>query len=155
MGDLRDMPVEGPYRLVFLVFNTLFALTSQEDQLRCFESVAAHLIPGGAFLIECFVPDMTRWQNHQTLQTQRIEEGRVMIEASRHDPVNQRIESYLVALGEEGNRLYPVRIRYAWPAELDLMARAAGLRLRVRWGGWRREPFDSSSTKHVSVYVRP
>jgi SAM-dependent methyltransferase len=154
IGDLRDVPVEGKYGLVFLAFNTLFALVSQDDQLRCFDSVAAHLGPDGAFVIECFVPDMTRWQNHQTLQTQRIEEGRVMIEASRHDPVGQRIESYLVALGEEGTRMYPVRIRYAWPSELDLMARAAGLRLRDRWGGWRREPFDSSSTKHVSVYVQ-
>jgi SAM-dependent methyltransferase len=153
MGDLRDVAVEGTYGLVFLVFNTLFALTSQEDQLRCFESVAAHLDSNGAFVIECFVPDMTRWQNHQTLQTQRLEQGRVLIEASRHDPVNQLIESYLVTLGEEGTRLYPVRIRYSWPSELDLMARAAGLGLKDRWGGWGREPFDSSSTKHVSVYV--
>ena len=153
MGDLRNVPVDGRYGVVFLVFNTLFALTSQEDQLRCFESVAGHLEPSGAFVVECFVPDMTRWQNHQTVQAQRIEEGRVMIEASRHDPVNQRIDSSLVVLGAEGTRLYPVRIRYAWPSELDLMAGAAGLRLRDRWGGWRREPFDSSSTKHVSVYV--
>jgi SAM-dependent methyltransferase len=154
MGDLRDVPVEGKYELVFVVFNTLFALTTQEEQLQCFESVARHLTPTGTFVIECFVPDMTRWQNHQTLQTRRIEESRVLIEASQHDPVNQRIESYLVALGEEGTRLYPVRIRYAWPSELDLMARAAGLRLRDRWGGWRGEPFSSSSTKHVSLYAQ-
>ena len=152
MGDFRDVPVDGRFGVVFLAFNTMFALVSQDDQVRCFQAVAEHLDDGGVFILEAFVPDMTRWQNHQATQTQRIEEGRVVLETSRHDPVSQQIESYLSLLGEDGTRMFPLRIRYAWPAELDLMARLAGLRLRDRWGGWDRRPFDSSSAKHVSVY---
>ena len=74
------------------------------------------------------------------------------MEASRHDSVNQRVNSQHVALSGAGARLWPVKLRYAWPSELDLMARIAGLRLRNRFGGWRREPFEASSAKHVSVY---
>lgn len=95
---------------------------------------------------------MTRWQNHQATQTVRLENGRVVLQTSRHDPARQRIDSVLNLLGEDGIRMYPFQIRYAWPAELDLMARVAGLRLRERWGGCDRRPFDSSSTTHVSVY---
>ena len=154
IGDLRDVAVEGRFRVVVLAFNTLFALLTQDDQVRCFEAVAAHLDESGRFVVEAFVPDMTRWQNHQATQTQRIEDGRVVLETSRNDPVSQRIDSYLNLVGEDGVRMFPVRIRYAWPAELDLMARLAGLRLHARWSGWDRRPFDSSSTKHVSVYMR-
>lgn len=152
IANFVDVPVEGTYPLVFLAFNTIFALPSQEEQLRCFRAVSNRLTPGGAFVIEAFVPDMTRWRDNQTVQTTRLEEGRVVLEVSRHNPTSQRVDSYHVLMGEDGIRLYPVRIRYAWPAELDLMARAGGQRLRERWGGWGREPFDSASVKHVSVY---
>jgi len=152
LGDLRDVPVDGVFPLIFLAFNTIFALPDQDQQVRCFQAVAEHLRPGGAFVIEAFVPDMTRWQNHQATQTVRLENGRVVLQTSRHDPARQRIDSVLNLLGEDGIRMYPFQIRYAWPAELDLMARVAGLRLRERWGGWDRRPFDSSSTAHVSVY---
>jgi SAM-dependent methyltransferase len=153
MSDFRDVPVEGTYPLIVVAFNTIFALTSQEDQVRCFAAVAGHLSEGGVFVVEAFVPDPSRFVEHQAFQTTRLEDDRVMLQASRHDPVGQRVESQHVVLGEEGTRLYPVRLRYAWPAELDLMARLAGLSLRDRWGGWDRRPFDSESTKHVSVYA--
>jgi SAM-dependent methyltransferase len=152
MGDFRDVPVEGSYPLVVLAFNTIFALHTQEDQLRCFREVARHLTAEGVFVVEAFVPDMTRWQNNQATQTTRLENGRLLLETSLHDAPNQRIDSSLNLVGEDGIRMYPVRIRYAWPAEIDLMARLGGLGLRERWGGWDRRPFDSSSTKHVSVY---
>jgi SAM-dependent methyltransferase len=155
MGDFRDVPIEGTFPLILLAFNTIFALTTQEDQVRCFQAVADHLAPGGIFVVEAFVPDPTRYVEHQATQTTRLEEGRVILQTSRHDPVGQRVDSYHVLLGEEGVRMYPVRLRYAWPAELDLMARMAGLTLRDRWGGWDRRPFDSDSKKHVSVYQRP
>lgn len=152
MGDIRDVPVQGSYPIVALAFNTIFALLTQEDQLRCFREVARHLTAEGVFVVEAFVPDMTRWQNNQATQTTRLEDGRLLLETSLHDAPNQRIDSSLNLVGEDGIRMYPVRIRYAWPAELDLMARLGGLGLRERWGGWDRRPFDSSSTKHVSVY---
>jgi SAM-dependent methyltransferase len=152
MDDFRDVPVEGTYPLVVLAFNTIFALLSQEDQLRCFRAVAQHLTTEGGFVLEAFVPDMTRWQNNQATQTTRLEDGRLLLETSLHDAPNQRIDSSLNLMGEDGIRMYPVHIRYAWPAELDLMARLGGLSLQERWGGWDRRPFDSFSTKHVSVY---
>lgn len=154
MGDFADVPVEGRYPLVFLVFNTLFALTSQEDQVRCFRNVAEHLTDGGVFVVECFVPDVARFDRGQRMSAERVDVDEVMLEAALHDPVGQRVVSQHVVLSEEGVRLYPVHIRYAWPSELDLMARLAGLRLRERWGGWRREYFTADSVRHISVYDR-
>ena len=155
IADFAAVPVDGRFRLIFVAFNTFFALTSQEDQIRCLRAVAEHLHDDGLFVLEAFVPDMTRWTHHQATQTHRVEDGRVLLETSRHDPVGQRIDTQLLLMAEEGVRMYPVRIRYAWPAELDVMAQLAGLRLRDRWGGWDRTAFDSSSQKHVSVYERP
>lgn len=152
MGDFADVEVEGAYPLVFLVFNTLFALTTQEDQIRCFANVARHLEPGGAFVIECFVPDLARFDRHQRVDARRVRLDAVGLELSRHDPVTQEITSQIVMLTQEGNQLYPVHIRYAFPAELDLMARLGGLRLQARYGGWGKEPFTSESGSHVSVY---
>ncbi len=154
MGDFADVPVEGSFSLVFVVFNTLFALPSQEDQVRCFENVAPRLAGGGAFLVEAFVPDPTRFERGQRTSTIDVDVDQVFLEASRHDSVNQRTKSQQVVISEAGIKLYPVQVRYAWPAELDLMARLAGLRLRERWGGWRREPFTAASTQHVSIYER-
>lgn len=154
MANFRKVPVDGAYPLIVVAFNTIFALTTQEDQVRCFAAVAEHLSGGGVFVVEAFVPDPSRFVEHQATEITRVEDDRVILRASRHDPVRQEVESQHVLLAEEGIRLYPVRLRYAWPAELDLMARLAGLGLRERWGGWDRRPFDSESTKHVSVYAR-
>jgi SAM-dependent methyltransferase len=155
IGDFADVPVYGEYPLIFLVFNTLFALTTQEDQVRCFANAAEHLSPGGLFVIECFWPDIARFDRHQRIGVDRVTTSTVMLETTRHDPVNQSSESMHVLVKEDGIEMYPVHIRYAYPAELDLMARLAGLRLRDRFGGWRKQPFTSDSPGHVSIYEKP
>ncbi len=155
IGDFADMPVEGTYRLIFVVFNTFFNLLTQEDQVRCFENVAAHLTADGAFVLEAYVPAfLYRLRNHQYVDAEAIEVDEVRLDLLRHLPSSQMIEESHVSLSAEGVRLNPIVQRYAWPAELDLMARLAGLRLKERWGGWGREPFDADSRAHVSVYGR-
>jgi SAM-dependent methyltransferase len=153
MGDFADLPVEGRFPLVFVVFNTLFSLLTQDEQVRCFEAVAAHLAPGGAFVVEAFVPDPTLHPGGQSMRTRYLGLDLVRFDMALHDPVAQRVDFQNVLLGTDGVRLLPGSLRYAWPSELDLMARLAGLRLRERWGGWRREPFTgSTSGLYVAVY---
>jgi len=152
VGNFADLEVHGKFSLIFVAFNTFFALPSQEDQLRCFGAVSMHLGPGGAFLIEAFVPDLSQFDRGQRLHAMDVEMALVRIDAARHDPVAQRIVAQHVVFTEAGIRLYPVQLRYCWPSELDLMARLAGLRLENRWGGWLREPFTAASGRHVSVY---
>jgi hypothetical protein len=154
-GDMADVPVEGAYPLVYLVYNTLFNLLTQEDQVRCFENVTAHLVEGGAFVVEAFVPSfLHRLRGDQYVDAEAVELDEVWLDVGRHDPVAQRLDESHVRLTEKGILLQPIVTRYAWPSELDLMARIAGLQLRERWGGWEREPFDGRSTSHVSVYAR-
>jgi hypothetical protein len=150
MGDFAAVGVDGRYALVYLVFNTLFALDSQEQQVLCFQNVAAHLADGGAFVIEAFVPEPERFDG--SVRVSKLDADFVQLETSLVDRKEQRSESQHVVLTPEGLRFYPVRIRWAYPAELDLMARLAGLRLRERWSNWGREPFTKTSRKHVSVY---
>jgi SAM-dependent methyltransferase len=152
MGDFADVGVEGSFALVYLVFNTIFALLTQDDQVRCFANVAAHLADGGRFVVEAFVPDPGRWDRGQRTSTTAIEMDRLDIDASRHDAVNQRVDSQHVRVTPGATRMYPVSLRYAYPSELDLMARLAGLELVDRWGGWSGEPFTDASRGHVSVY---
>jgi SAM-dependent methyltransferase len=154
IGDLADVNVDGKYSLIYVAFNTLFALTTQEDQVRCFRNVADCLALDGVFVVEAFVPDQSRFDRHQRVSVDRVGADEVLLEASRHDPASQTTESQHVVISSGDVRLYPVHIRYAWPSELDLMARLAGLRLRDRFGGWKGEAFDSSSQFHVSVYER-
>lgn len=154
MGDFAGVGAEGPFSLVYVVFNTFFGLLSQEEQVRCFGNVARRLTEEGVFVIEAFVPDMTRFVRGQVVNASRVENDAVLLDVSRHDPVNQQVVSQHIVLTEGGTRLFPVQLRYAWPAELDLMARLAGLRLRHRWAGWHREPFTAASGLHVSVYER-
>lgn len=155
MGDFADVPVEGTFRLIFLIFNTLFGLEDQEAQIRCFVNVADHLEPGGRFVTETFYPDITRFDRGQRLGALAVNLDEVQVEASRHDRVNQSIATQRIHFREGELRLYPVKIRYAWPPEMDLMARIAGLELESRWGGWDREPFNHQSQIHVSVYRKP
>lgn len=152
MGNFADLAVDGRFSLMFIVFNTLFALLTQDDQLRCFHRVAEHLEPEGAFVVEAFVPDLARFDRGQRVQATDVDVEAVRIDASLHDSVNQRIVAQHMVFTEAGVRFYPVQLRYCWPAELDLMARLAGLRLEHRWGGWLKEPFTAGSGKHVSVY---
>lgn len=154
MGDFAEVGVDGTYSLVFVAFNTFFALLTQADQLRCFANVAPRLADGGVFVIEVFVPDLARFDRGQRFQTNSVGTSQVVVDASRHDALEQRIDSVHVVLTEEGTKLYPVNLRYAFPSELDLMARLAGLELKERWGGWHREPFTAQSPRHVSVYGR-
>lgn len=152
MGDFADVAVEGQFDLVYVVFNTFFALLTQEKQIRCFANVAAHLKPEGRFLIEAFVPDLGRYNRGQRVSLIGLEGDQVRLEVSRHDPVSQHVRAKHIVLAESGIRFFPVQLRYAWPSELDLMARLGGLTLAERWGGWEREPFTADSGRHVSVY---
>lgn len=153
VGDFADVDVPGTFSLCLAVFSTLLMLRSQDDQLRCFANVAARLEPGGAFVVEAFVPKFGAG-HHRSLEVLRTDVHSVLLEASRADPVGQRVDIQRIALSERGLNLYPSSVRYAYPAELDLMARLAGLRLRDRWSGWRRQEFSADSIWNVSVYER-
>jgi SAM-dependent methyltransferase len=155
LGDFADVGVDRDYPLIYLVFNTLFALQTQEDQLRCFANVARRLTPGGAFVVEAFFPDVARYDRGQRLHASRVEVDRLSLEVTVHDPVEQSIVSQQVILTQEGTALYPVALRYAWPSEMDLMAKLAGLDLQSRWGGWRGERVDPRTHKVVSIYAKP
>lgn len=152
IGDFADVPVDGRFALICVVYNTLFALLDLDAQRRCFERVADHLAPGGRFVVEAFVPDPTRFERDQHVEVRHVGDDAVLLSVSRHDAATQRVESLLVRLGNDSIRTWPVHIRYSYPSELDLMAEAAGLLLEHRWGGWEREPFTGDSVKHVSVY---
>ena len=153
-GSFADIRVDGEFALVYVVFNTFFALPSQEEQVRCFRNVAAHLSPNGSFVIEAFVPNMARFTSGQVNWATRVTEDLVELDVGRHDQATQRVVSQKVVITDGNVRLYPVQIRYAWPSELDLMAQLAGLQLRERWSNWNREPFTSESGKHISIYHR-
>jgi hypothetical protein len=155
IGDFADVAVAGSYRLIYVVFNTLFNLLTQDEQVRCFENVAAHLSSDGSFVVEAFVPTfLTRLRDDQYVDAEAIAIDQVWLDVGRHDAVTQRLDESHVSLTSEGVRLYPIVTRYAWPSELDLMARIAGLRLHDRWAGWNREPFTTTSGRHISVYGR-
>lgn len=154
MATFSDFAVDGRFALAFVAFNTFFATLTQDEQIRCMENVARHLTPGGRFVIEAFVPDLSRFVSSQTLRVIGVETGTVRIDASQLDLAQQRVTSQHIVLTEHGVRLYPVTLRYVWPSEMDLMARIAGLRLEHRWADWARAPFGSESTKHISVYRR-
>ncbi len=155
IGDFADVAIEGQYDLVFLVFNTLFNLRSQAEQVRCFRNVADRLRPGGAFLVETFVPDMTQFQNGQRMRAMHVGFRSVWFEAVKHDPVEQILEHQRIRITQDGVKLIPLPMRYAWPSEIDLMARLAGLGLEHRWGSWTRDPFTARSDMHVSLYRKP
>ena len=154
IGDFADVAVEGAFDLVFVAVSSFFALVTQEDQVRCFANVAAHLSPGGVFVVDAFVPDPGLFPEGQRVEAHRVDLDEVELVVGRHQRAAQRVSSAQVRLSGSGTRLYPMVIRYAWPAELDLMARLAGLALRERLGGWDRRPFTDASDAHISVYQR-
>ncbi|HEX5478234.1 MAG TPA: class I SAM-dependent methyltransferase [Dehalococcoidia bacterium] len=159
IGDMADVPVEGSYRLIYSGGNSFFNLLTQDDEVRCFQNVAVHLTEDGAFVLETMVPDfLWRMEEGQYAQAQEVNVDSVMIDLLRHDPVNQVIEENHVSLSEKGIQMSPVVQRYCWPAEMDLMARIAGLRLRERWLGWGVAPWRgrpmSNSDRIVSVWTR-
>lgn len=155
IGSMADAPFDGDYRLVFVVANSLFNMLTQEEQVRCFENVAAHLTDDGLFLIEGFLPGyLYALRDRQYVDAEAVEVDLVRLDVARHDPVGQLLMESHVSLSAGGVRLNPIVTRYAWPSELDLMARVAGLRLTERWSGWNREPFTAESRYAVSVYGR-
>jgi SAM-dependent methyltransferase len=154
MGDMAEVPVSGRYRLIYLIFNTIYNLLSQDDQVRCFENVARHLTDDGLFLVEAAVPGALFRLDDHYVDAETVELTKVTLDVGRYDRVTQLLDECHVTLSREGIRIAPIVTRFVWPSEMDLMARIAGLRLHARWAGWQREPFDARSMRHVSVYGR-
>ncbi|NUT51552.1 MAG: class I SAM-dependent methyltransferase [Saccharothrix sp.] len=156
IGDMADVDpgTDERFAMVFVVFMTFFFLLTQEEQLRCFANVAERLLPGGRFVLETPVPDLARYPRDQNLEVHRLGLDHVRLTAVVHDPVAQRFDGHHVLITNEGIRLAPASMRYAWPGELDLMARLAGLERRHRWGGWNHEPFRGQGNC-VTVYEKP
>jgi SAM-dependent methyltransferase len=153
IGDFSTARVEGPFRLAYLVFNTINNLTTQDAQVACFRSVAEQLEPGGCFLIEVGVPDLRRLPPGERLVA--FDHSDLHWGIDEYDCANQGLISHHLSLVDGELERTSIPFRYVWPAELDLMARLAGLRLRERWAGWRREPFTHESRNHVSVWQKP
>jgi len=153
IGNFASLKIGGRFSLIYVVFNTFFGILTQEDQVRCFTRVAKRLTSDGAFVIEAFVPDLTRYDRAgRRTSTPLISDERTLMEVSKLDAAAQSVRSQFIVMDEGGVHRYPVELRFAYPSELDLMARIAGMRLRERWGGWDRRPFNSESASHVSVY---
>jgi hypothetical protein len=152
IGDIATTRAEGRFALVYLVFNTLPNLTSQAAQVACFRNAAAHLEPGGCFVIEVRVPQLRLLPPGQTFRAFQLSEGYVGID--EYDVANQRVISHHYRLDGAEVERHSIPFRYVWPAELDLMAQLAGMELRERWGGWMHEPFTAESTAHLSVWTR-
>ena len=153
IGDFATATVDESFTLAYLVYNTIGNLTTQEAQVACFRNVAAHLEPGGVFVIEVGVPELQRLSPGETFLVFHMSENRWGID--EYDVATQGLISHHFWIGEGELARFSMPFRYVWPAELDLMAQLAGLRLRERWGGWRGEPFTAESTKHVSVWEKP
>jgi SAM-dependent methyltransferase len=152
IGDMATTRVDGTYTLVYLVFNTIVNLTTQAQQVACFRNAAEHLEPGGCFVIEVGVPELQRLSAGEPYLVFDASEGHWGID--EYDVANQGLISHHFSLVDGRLEKVSMPFRYVWPAELDLMAELAGLRLRDRWADWSREPFTSDSRKHVSVWVK-
>jgi len=153
IGDFASTRVDGTFTLAYLVFNTINNLTAQDEQVACFRNAAAHLEPGGSFLIEVGVPQLQRLPPGETFRVFNFSETHWGVD--EYDVANQGLVSHHFTLRDGQIRRRSIPFRYVWPAELDLMAELAGMRLRDRWSGWRREPFTSESRKQVSVWEKP
>jgi len=153
IGDFATTRVDGAFSLSYLVFNTINNLTTQEEQVACFRNVAAHLEPGGRFVIEVGVPELRRLPPGDTMHVFDASEGHWGID--EYDLVNQGLVSHHFSVVDGAIERVSMPFRYVWPSELDLMAELAGMRLRERWSGWKREPFTGESRKHVSVWETP
>jgi SAM-dependent methyltransferase len=154
IGDFATTRVDGAFTLAYLVFNTIGNLTTQDAQVACFRNAAAHLVPGGHFVVELGVPDLRRLPPGERFVLFDRSDNHVGVD--EYDVASQRLVSHHYSRREDGGFEYEsLPFRYAWPAELDLMARLAGMELRERWRGWNREPFTNESTTHVSVWQKP
>jgi SAM-dependent methyltransferase len=153
IGDFATTTVDGTFSVAYLVFNTILNLTTQSAQVACLRNVAAHLEPGGCFVIEVGVPGLQGLPPGETLRAFHVSETRWGFD--EYDVAIQGLTSHHFEIVDGKVERFSVPFRYAWPSELDLMAQLAGMRLRERWSGWKREPFTSDSRKHVSVWEKP
>jgi SAM-dependent methyltransferase len=153
IGDFSTIRVAGEFSLAYLVFNTIENLTTQDAQVACFRNVAAHLEPGGRFVIECAIPDLRRLSPGERTVVFDLSDDHWGID--EYDVANQGLISHHLTRVGDKIEYSAGPFRYVWPSELDLMARLAGMRLAERWAGWGREPFTSESRKHISVWEKP
>ena len=152
IGDFATTNVEATFSVAYLVFNTIMNLTTQDEQIACFQNAAAHLEPGGCFVIEVGVPDLQRLPPGETFRPFKVSATRLGFD--EYDVVSQGLISHHYSVIDGKLEVLSIPFRYVWPSELDLMARLAGMTLRERWSGWKRESFTSESTKHVSVWEK-
>jgi SAM-dependent methyltransferase len=153
IGDFATAKGEGSFSLAYLVFNTIMNLTTQAAQVACFRNVAAHLEPGGCFVVEVGIPSLQRLPPGERYRAYHVAETRWDID--EFDVAAQGLISHHFAIVDGQLERDSIPFRYVWPSELDLMAQLASMSLRERWGGWKREPFTSDSRKHVSVWEKP
>ena len=153
IGDFATTRLGAPFALAYLVFNTIENLTTQAEQVACFANVAAHLEPGGRFVIECATPDLRKLPFGEKAVVFDLSDDHWGID--EYDVANQGLISHHFTRVGDRIEYSSGPFRYVWPAELDLMAQMAGLRLTERWSDWRREPFTSESRKHISVWRKP
>lgn len=153
IGDFATTEVEGLFSVAYLVFNTIMNLTTQAAQVECFRNVAAYLEPGGCFVIEVGVPGLQRLPPGETIRAFDLSETRWGFD--EYDVKTQGLTSHHFEIVDGRVERLSIPFRYVWPSELDLMAQLAGMRLRERWAGWKREPFTSESRQHVSVWEQP
>ena len=151
MGDFATTSVERQFSLVYLVFNTIMNLTSQAAQVACFQNAAAHLVRGGRFVIEVGVPDLQRLPRGEVYRPFTVRQDHLGID--EYDVLNQGLVSHHYSIDGDHVETIAMPFRFVWPAELDLMARIAGMSLSERWAGWTREPFTAESESHVSVWT--
>jgi SAM-dependent methyltransferase len=153
IGDFATTRVDGTFTLAYLVYNTIMNLTTQAAQVACFRNVAAHLEPGGCFVIEVGVPALQRLPVGETFHVFHAGEDSWGID--EYEVALQRLTSHHLEVVDGRLERTSIPFRYVWPSELDLMAELAGMSLHERWGGWRSEPFTSDSRQHVSVWMKP
>ena len=153
IGDMSTVALPGRYTLVYLIFNTIHNLLTQDGQVRCFENAARHLADNGVFVVETGVPGAGPRKGNY-VEVPRVAMDEVRLSAMRYDAMTQILDINHMRLTSTGITMSPISLRLVYPTELDLMARIAGLRLLDRWGGWRQEPFTVDSRRHVSVYGR-
>ncbi len=153
IGDMTTGTTDGSFSVAYLVFNTINNLTSQEAQVACFRNAAAHLHPGGFFVIETNLPPLRRLPPGQDIQGHRAGPERIV--SYSFDHASQRYNGHYVEFAEGVGHYRTIPFRYVWPSELDLMAQMAGLRLLNRWADWNRRPFANDSRSHVSVWQKP
>ncbi|MDQ3147278.1 MAG: class I SAM-dependent methyltransferase [Actinomycetota bacterium] len=153
IGDFATTRVGGTFKLAYLVYNTITNLTTQDEQVECFRNVAAHLEPGGCFVIEVGIPDLQRLPPGETVRAFAVSPTYVAFDEYTDMTAQISWSHHYWFVGDK-LEVFSAPYRYVWPSELDLMARLAGMVLRDRWSGWKREPFTSDSTTHVSVWEK-